>query len=67
MKLNTKLSSKILLKFIKCRLITCPLYFLITLSLVGDKRLCHYCNLHSKGLICLCILLMFTTQWTTDY
>jgi len=27
-KLNTKLSSKILLKFIKCRLITCPFTFL---------------------------------------
>jgi hypothetical protein len=48
-----------LLECIKCRLITCISHFLIILYLVADSRLCHYCHIHSKGVIFLCCVSMF--------
>jgi hypothetical protein len=58
------LSVKMLLKCIKCRLITDTLHFLIILGLVADKHLCHYYQLNSKEVISLCSVLLYILEYS---
>lgn len=54
-------------KLMKSGLFIIILDFLIIVCLVADKRLCHSFHLHSKGVMSLCFVSIFTLKWTVGY